>query len=101
MIDMGKAFAEQFKKCGRNGTLFIFALLGFFPLLLFTSVLLQALGDFAFPVVLGLWLFVLVSGIANFAHAWRHPARLGKLPPLAQNDLSAARSKLMKYRNPR
>ena len=98
---MGKAFAEQFKKCGRNGTLFIFALLAQAPLLFFSSVLVQALGDFALPVVLGLWLLALAVGIASFVHAWRHPPRLGKLPPLSQNDLSVARSKLMKYRNQR
>ena|SRR5436309_1090778 len=96
---MWKAFAEQFKKCGQNGTLFIVALLAQVPLILFASALVQALGDFAVPLILGLWLLALFGGLASFVHAWRHPARLGKLPPLSQNDLSVARSKLRKNRN--
>ncbi|HYV30728.1 MAG TPA: hypothetical protein VEO53_06420 [Candidatus Binatia bacterium] len=96
-----KAFAEQFKQCGRNGTLFIVALLAQVPLLWFTSMLVNALGDFAIPTILAIWLLGLLGGFAGFVHTWRHPVRLGKLPPLSQNDLAAARSKLMKYGDPR
>jgi hypothetical protein len=98
---MWKAFAEQFKECGRNGTLFIVAVLMLLPMLVLTSQLAEALDRWATPVFAGFWILCLGSALASFIHAWRHPPRLGKLPPLSQNDLSAARSKLMKHRTTR
>ena len=98
---MWKAFAEQFKECGRNGTLFIISVAGAAPLLLFTSALAEALGKWALPIFGGAWLLVLGGGLVSFVHTWRHPDRLGKLPPLSQNDLRVARSKLTKHRSSR
>jgi hypothetical protein len=95
---MWKAFAEQFKECGRNGTLFVVALGGAFPVLLGTAQLAESLGRLAAPLFLGVWLLFLGTSLASFIHHWRHPERLGKLPPLSQNELSSARSKLTKYR---
>jgi len=93
---MWKAFAEQFKECGRNGTLFVFALVTLFPVLVGTAHLAEYLGRFAGPLFSGFWLVVLAASLASFIHHWRHPERLGKLPPLSQNELSRARAKLMR-----
>ena len=95
---MWRAFAEQFKECGRSGTLFIFAVLAVFPLLILGSEVATGLGDWAIPVFTGLWLVFVGVALGNFIYTWRHPARLGRLPPLSQNDLAVARSKLMKHR---
>jgi len=95
---MWKAFAGQFKECGRNGTLFVFALITLFPLLAATAHLADYLGPRAVPLFGGFWLILIGSGLASFIHHWRHPDRLGKMPPLSENDLSRARSKLTKCR---
>ena len=92
---MWKAFAEHFKECGRNGTLFVFALLTVMLGTLITS----SMGKFGATSLWLLWAGLLLRATVRFVHAWRHPSRLGKMPPLPQNDLSRARSKLMKYRN--
>lgn len=89
---MGKGFAEQFKECGRNGTLFVLALF----LVLWGGVSSRTLPN---QVIVGLWLLWLLLAIRwlyRFVQAWRHPVRLGPLPPLSQNDLRVARSKLTK-----
>lgn len=92
---MWKAFAEHFKECGRNGTLFVFALLA----VMLGALVASSLGKFAATALWLVWTGLLLRAGIRFVHEWRHPARLGKLPPLPQNDLSRARSKLMKYRN--
>ena len=92
---MWKAFAEHFKECGRNGTLFVFALLG----VLLGTVVTSSMGKFGATTLWLLWAGLLLRATVKFIREWRHPARLGRLPPLPQNDLSRARSKLMKYRN--
>jgi hypothetical protein len=98
---MWKAFAEQFKECGRNGTLFILTILGFPALILLLTAMADALGDVAMLVACGPWLVLFGYGLISFIRSWKHPARLGKLPPLSQNELSVARSKLTKDRNRR
>jgi len=92
---MWKAFAEHFKECGRNGNLFVLALAAVILGVLVTC----SMGKFGTTTVWSLWTGLLLRATVKFIHDWRHPARLGKLPPLPQNDLSRARSKLMKYRN--
>jgi hypothetical protein len=93
---MWKAFAEQFKECGRNGTLFVFALVTVFPVLVVSAHLADHLGRLSVPIFAGFWVILLGIGLAGFVNQWRHPDRLGKLPPLSQNELSKARSKLLK-----
>jgi hypothetical protein len=93
---MWKAFAEHFKECGRNGTLFVFALAGVMLATLVTSVL----GDAAITTLWITWGVLLIRSGARFVRDWKNPARLGKLPPLSQHDLRSARSKLMNHRNP-
>ena len=93
---MWKAFAEHFKECGRNGTLFVFALVTVFPVLVGTAHLAEYLGGLAAPLFGGFWVLVVAAGLTSFIHHWRHPDRLGKLPPLSQNELSRARAKLMR-----
>ena len=92
---MWKAFAEHFKECGRNGNLFVLALVVVMLGVLVTS----SMGRFGSTTLWLLWTGLLLRATMRFVHDWRHPAKLGKLPPLPQNDLSRARSKLMKYRN--
>ena len=92
---MWKAFAEHFKECGRNGTLFVFAL----PVVILAVLATSWMGRFGTTTLWLVWTGLLLRATVKFVHEWRHPARLGKFPPLPQNDLSRARSKLMKYRN--
>lgn len=92
---MWKAFAEHFKQCGRNGNLFVIALLTVMSGALAAS----SMGRFATTSLWLVWTGLLLRAGIKFVHEWRHPVRLGKLPPLPQNDLSRARSKLMKYRS--
>lgn len=92
---MWKAFAEHFKECGRNGNLFVLALVVVLLGVLVTS----AIGKSGVTALWLVWTGLLLRATVKFIHEWRHPARLGKLPPLPQNDLRRARSKLMKYRN--
>lgn len=89
---MGKAFAEQFKECGRNGTLFVLA----FVAVLWCGVFSRALPKEILTGLWVLWIVLAVRQAYRFVQAWRHPARLGRLPPLSQNDLRVARSKLTK-----
>ena len=98
---MWQAFAKRLKECGRHGTLFVVALAltpAFLALLAFLT---DVLGRFAAPLFHLLWLACFAFVLADFIHAWRHPPRLGKLPPLSQNERTAARSKLLKHRTTR
>ena len=94
---MWKSFAEHFRECGRNGTLFVFALLG----VMAGALVLSAAGKPGVTTLWVIWTVLFVRACMKFVHDWRHPARLGHLPPLSQNDLTVARSKLMKYRTQR
>lgn len=89
---MWKAFAEHFKDCGRNGTLFVLALLA----VLSCGILTTSIGRGGVAALWGLWTVLALRSAVRFVREWRHPARLGRLPPLSQNDLKVARSKLMK-----
>jgi hypothetical protein len=93
---MWKAFAEHFKECGRNGTLFVFALMA----ILLTTFFVSALGKGVIVTLWIAWAVLLVRSAVKFVHEWKNPARLGKMPPLSQHDLRTARSKLMNVRNP-
>lgn len=93
---MWKAFAEHFKECGKHSG-------GFFLLGLLGAPVCAALVSLLGPGVAGLlwvaWAVVCAHGFVKFVHQWRHPVRLGKLPPLSRHDLKVARSKLMKCRH--
>jgi hypothetical protein len=93
---MWKAFAEHFKECGRNGTLFVFALLAVMLMTLFVS----ALGKGVITTLWIAWSVLLIRSGVRFVHDWKNPARLGKMPPLSQHDRRIARSKLINVRNP-
>jgi uncharacterized membrane protein HdeD (DUF308 family) len=91
---MWRAFCQQLKECGRNGSLFIFALLG----VLAGALLITAMGKVALTV---LWLFgagVLARACARVIRQSRPPPRLGKFPPLSSEDLRVARLKLRSRR---
>ena len=92
---MWKAFAEHLKECGRHGgAIFLIGLLGS-PA---CAVLVSLLGEWAASALWAVWLVVFLGGLARFIHQWRHPARLGRLPPLSRHDLRVARSKLLNHR---
>lgn len=92
---MWKAFAEHFKECGRHSRgFFLLGLLGA-PV---CAVLVSLLGPEVAYLLWVTWAVVFAHGFVKFIHQWRHPVRLGKLPPLSRHDLKAARSKLMKCR---
>jgi hypothetical protein len=92
---MWKAFAEHLKECGRHGGgLFLFGLLGA-PV---CATLVSWLGEWAAPMLWAVWLILFLHGLARFVHQWRHPVRLGRLPPLSRHDLRVARSKLLNHR---
>ena len=87
---MWRGFCEHLRDCGRNGTLFVYVL----------GVILVAapLGVYGVLVLLGL-LLVGAGWVAGEVAAQRNRfERLGKMPPLSDNDLRAARSKLMSHR---
>ena len=83
---MWRGFCEHLKDCGRNGTLFAFVL----GLIL----VMAPLGMYGVLALLGLgaggaaWVGMEVAAQRNKFE------RLGKLPPLTENDVRAARSKL-------
>jgi len=84
---MWQGFCEHLKDCGRNGAPFSFA---------FVAVLcMGALGDWALAVFAA----VLAAGIAwvwaSVAGRRQKFERLGKMPPLSENELHRARSKLV------
>jgi hypothetical protein len=94
---MWRAFCQHLKECGRNGSLFIFAL----PVVLAGALLATTLGKFALATVWSIWTALLARAFFKFVHDWRHPARLGRFPALSSEDLRVARSKLTKQRTQR
>src|SRR5688572_4728653 len=93
---MWRALAEHFKHCTRHGGgVFLLGLLGA-PA---CAAVVSSLGEWAGPVLWTVWLMFFGFGLTRFIHQWRHPVRLGKLPPLSRHDLQAARSKLLNHRH--
>lgn len=90
---MWESFCEALQDFGRSGALFIFAMLAVSVALPFWY--------HGGPFALGALLLVFL--IRTWRLARRHNGqawnRLGKLPPLSQNDWRAARSKLLKQKN--
>ncbi len=87
---MWGSFCEQLKDCGRNGTLFVVALVPVFVAAPFGEIGVAALAS----VLLGL----AVRACVVLVRPEKLP-KLGRLPPLSQNDLAAARSKLLRQSN--
>jgi hypothetical protein len=98
---MWQSFATWLRRCGRHGTLFVIALALTPVVLALVTYVADVLGRFAIPFFHLLWVGATAAILHDFIRAWRHPPRLGKLPPLSQNDLRVARSKLMKHRTTR
>ena len=84
---MWQGFCEHLKECGRNG--------GPFCLALAAVLCVAALGAWGMAVLAA----VLVAGIAWMwvcvAGQRQKFEKLGKMPPLSENDLRRARSKLV------
>jgi len=92
---MWKTFAEYLKECGRHsGAFFLIGLLGA-PA---CAVLVSWLGAWAAPALWSGWGILFAAALARFIHQWRHPVRLGRLPPLSRHDLRAARARLKNCR---
>src|SRR5882672_2207016 len=87
-LPMWKAFAEHLKECGRHGGgLFLIGLLGAPACVAVVS----SLGESAALVLWSIWAVLFAKGLSRFIREWRHPARLGRLPPLSRHDLRVAR----------
>ena len=84
---MWQGFCEHLKECGRNGGPFCFALatvlctgaLGVWGMAVFATLLVVGIG----------WVWMAV------AQQRQKFEKLGKMPPLSENELSRARSKLV------
>lgn len=87
---MWHAFCEHLKDCGRNGTLFALAL-G----LMLALASLGTHGLLALLCLLALGVAWVIIAVAAQRDKFE---RLGKLPPLPENDLRAARAKLSPQR---
>ncbi len=83
---MWRGFCDHLRECGRNGSLF--------ALVLGLIFVMAPLGTYGLLALLGL----LAGGVAwvgmEMAAQRNKFERLGKLPPLTENDVRAARSKL-------
>ena len=87
---MWRGFCEHFKECGRNGTLFVLA---------FGTVLVTApLGIYGMVALLGLLAVVALRVAGEIAAQRNRHERLGRMPPLSDNDLRAARARLTNHR---
>jgi hypothetical protein len=87
---MWRGFCEHLKECGRNGTLF--------ALVLGLIFVMAPLGAYGVLALLGL-LSVGAAWVVMEVAAQRNKfERLGKLPPLTENDVRVARSKLTAHR---
>ena len=84
---MWRGFCEHLKDCGRNGTLFAFVLGLIFVM--------APLGTYGVLALLGLLAggaaWVVMMEVAAQRNKFE---RLGKLPPLTESDVRAARSRL-------
>jgi len=94
------SLGEHLKDCGRNATLFLLSLAGIFGLLIVIACILQTgLRDslvYALPVAgffLLLWLVVAIRRTFSRRH------ERSKYSQLSSDELSKARSKLVKNRN--
>lgn len=84
---MWRGFCEHLRECGRNGALFAYVL--------GTILVAVPLGVYGVLVLVGL--LVLGAGWVSgeVASQRNRFERLGKMPPLSENDLRVARSKLI------
>jgi hypothetical protein len=93
---------EHLKDCGQNATLFLVALAGFIGLLVVAAIIIHTEVGQYFIAALP-WLGVLLAawGCLAFRRARaRRRERLRQLP-LSEDEVSKARSKLVRSRNPR
>ncbi|MEY2408129.1 MAG: hypothetical protein QOF48_799 [Verrucomicrobiota bacterium] len=90
---MWRGFCEHLKDCGRNGTLFVYVLA-----ILFTA---ATLGVYGIVGVIGLGFIGAMWVSSEISAQGNRFDRLGKMPPLSDNDLRVARSKLMSPRSRR
>jgi|GEM_PF-6939421 hypothetical protein len=90
---MWQGFCEHLKECGRNGAPFCFALAAVLGM--------GALGTWGvamFLAVLAIGISVVWAFIADQRQKFE---KLGKMPPLSENELNRARSKLVSCRTKR
>jgi len=86
-----ESFCETLRGCGRNGTLFVVVIM-----LVFAAAPFGWLGVGVLAVVV---LALICRACLFIARTQGKFPKLGKLPPLSQNDLQAARSKLLRQSN--
>ena len=95
---MWESFCEHLRECGRNGTLFIVALLGFFPVTGLISCLVGS--GLHWATWMGMAIFA-VSVLRVVFGIDQKTQRLAKPPPLCHEDWRTARAKLLGRRSKR
>lgn len=93
------SFFEHLRDCGRNATLFLVALTGFF-LLLSLGALVYALGWYRYLVLA--WPVIAIAALVRLVVLLRRRRSLRRqhdhVAPLSENELHRARAKLRKRR---
>ena len=87
---MWESFFETLRNCGKSAPLFVFLV---FLIGAFTP--LWGIGGWA---ILPILLVFCLARVVRFTRQHLARGRLGKLPPLSQNEKEVARSKLLKLR---
>jgi peptidoglycan/LPS O-acetylase OafA/YrhL len=93
---------EHLKGCGQNATLFLVALAGFVGLLVAAAIILNTQLRQYFMAALP-WLGVLLAAWGGLAIRRARARRRERLlqSPMSEDEVSKARSKLVRSRNPR
>ena len=92
---MWDGFCEHLKECGRNGTIFVFAV----ATVIVSPFLAMWMGAYASYAVGGFAGWLVYHSVASIVRQCRGYEKLGKMPPLSQNEWKAARKKLLINRN--
>jgi len=86
---------QQLKDSGRDATLFIIALAGFFIVLVIAAVIFgTGLYRYIVPALPFIALLVLVRTCFSIRRAWRNRRHRLQYPPLSADELRKARTKL-------
>jgi membrane protein implicated in regulation of membrane protease activity len=93
------SFFDHFRVCGRNATLFLLALVGFFIVLIAAAVASHLnLFQYAGPIFAAAGLIIAIrAGVAMY-QARRRPRERFKRHPLSSDEARVARSKLLRRR---
>jgi hypothetical protein len=94
---MWSGFFEHLRECGRDATLFIYACLAVAA----AWSVVPSLGRLSIPVLAGPFLIALARFVLVWKRASRGFEKLGRLPPLSDQDRRKARERLLQTAVPR